>query len=320
VPVTLGREGLVATGCPYSFCSGTHAVSAKRIGISLLELLVVIAILAVLLALTTSGVQKVRSAAARARCADHLRQLGLALHGYHDAKGHLPAGMTHDNERAPEPYLSWLARLLPHIEQTALWQQTEAAYRQEKNFLSPVHAVREKAVPLFICPADSRINAAASKDITGHAVAYTSYLGVVGHNAGVNNGLLYVDSRHKLGDATDGTSSTLLFGERPPNADLSLGWWYAGWGQRQNGDAEFLLGARTRCYNRYRATCEEGPYHFTPGTFTNPCDAFHFWSPHPGGAHFAFADGSVHFLRYSANDILPALATRAGGETVAVPD
>src|SRR5262249_30065952 len=121
-------------------------------------------------------------------------------------------------------------------------------------------------------------------------------------------------------EATDGTSHTLLVGERPPSADLDLGWWYAGWGQAQNGDAEFLLGTRTRCYNRDAATCPEGPYHFTPGKFSNPCDAFHFWSPHTGGAHFAFADGSVRFLKYSADEIMPALATRAGGESVAVPE
>ncbi len=287
---------------------------------SLLELLVVVAILALLAGLILAGVQRSRMAAARVQCADRLRQLGLALHGYQDGRGHLPPGMTHDNERAPEPYLSWLARLLPDIEQKALWEQTELAYRQEKNFLSPIHSAREVVVPLFICPADSRITSAASKDITGHAVAYTSYLGVVGRNAGVTDGLLYMDSRHKLTDATDGTSSTLLIGERPPSANLDLGWWYAGWGPRKNGDAEFLLGTRTRCYNRYSATCPEGPYHFTPGKFDNPCDAFHFWSPHAGGANFAFADGSVRFLRYSADDIMPALATRAGGEAVTLPD
>ena len=50
------------------------------------------------------------------------------------------------------------------------------------------------------------------------------------------------------------------------------------------------------------------------------CLRFHFWSVHPGGAHFAFADGSVRFLKYSADEIMPALATRAGGEAVTVPD
>jgi prepilin-type processing-associated H-X9-DG protein len=59
---------------------------------------------------------------------------------------------------------------------------------------------------------------------------------------------------------------------------------------------------------------------FRPSRFDDPCGMFHFWSPHPGGANFAFCDGSVRFLAYSANDVLPALATRAGGEPVAVPE
>jgi prepilin-type processing-associated H-X9-DG protein len=67
-------------------------------------------------------------------------------------------------------------------------------------------------------------------------------------------------------------------------------------------------------------SCPPGTYSFGPGNFNNQCDMFHFWSPHSGGGHFLFADGSVHFLSYSAAPILPALASRAGGEAVQVPD
>jgi prepilin-type processing-associated H-X9-DG protein len=66
--------------------------------------------------------------------------------------------------------------------------------------------------------------------------------------------------------------------------------------------------------------CPEGPYHFGRGQFSNQCDAYHFWSPHSGGANFLFCDGSVHFLSYSADAILPALATRAGREPVTYSD
>ena len=69
----------------------------------------------------------------------------------------------------------------------------------------------------------------------------------------------------------------------------------------------------------YRA-CPPGPYTFVRGDLKNPCDTFHYWSLHPGGANFAFADGSVRFLSYSADAILPALSTRAGGESVVIPD
>ncbi len=66
--------------------------------------------------------------------------------------------------------------------------------------------------------------------------------------------------------------------------------------------------------------CPYGPYHFQAGSSSNTCDVFHFWSVHSGGAHFAFCDGSVRFLAYFADAILPALATRAGGEAVNIPD
>jgi len=82
-----------------------------------------------------------------------------------------------------------------------------------------------------------------------------------------------------------------------------------------------LLGARERnAGGLYTWYCDRGPHHFKPGKFSEQCDAFHYWSPHNGGAHFAFADGSVKFLSYSADAILPALATRAGGEALTVPD
>jgi prepilin-type processing-associated H-X9-DG protein len=66
--------------------------------------------------------------------------------------------------------------------------------------------------------------------------------------------------------------------------------------------------------------CPVGPYSFAPGNLNNECDVLHFWSLHSGGANFLFCDGSVHFLTYDAADIMAALATRAGGEAVALPD
>jgi prepilin-type processing-associated H-X9-DG protein len=81
-----------------------------------------------------------------------------------------------------------------------------------------------------------------------------------------------------------------------------------------------ILGVRSVPNNSAFDSCPRGPQPYGPGVVANQCSALHFWSPHTGGAHFAFADGSVRFLRYSADDILPALATRAGGEAVAVPD
>ena len=79
-----------------------------------------------------------------------------------------------------------------------------------------------------------------------------------------------------------------------------------------------VLGVReVRIRNNFTAGCRFGPYHFKTGRFDNQCDVFHFWSPHPGGAHFLFADGSVHFISESVNtQIFASLITRALKEIV----
>src|SRR5207248_1022887 len=156
---------------------------------------------------------------------------------------------------------------------------------------SPPHdAILATVVPLFGCPADARVQntqLAAGKV----AVAFTSYLGVVGTNQSRCDGVLYVDSAVRLGDITDGSSQTLLFGERPPSADFAFGWWYRGWAQQRGGSADMVLGGRERNTTGTSYLCAPGPYTFGPGRFDNQCDMFHFWSPHTGGANFAFADG-----------------------------
>src|SRR5262249_28649516 len=100
-------------------------------------------------------------------------------------------------------------------------------------------------------------------------------------------------------------SQTVMVGERPPSADFRYGWWYAGDGQGDTGSADMLLGVRERNMaddDTFRG-CPAGPYNFKAGELANQCDALHFWSLHAGGAHFLFADGSVHFLSYSADHI-----------------
>ena len=88
-----------------------------------------------------------------------------------------------------------------------------------------------------------------------------------------------------------------------------------------DGSVEVVMGVRELNHSPLGlGGCPYGPYSLTEGALQDDCSRFHFWSFHPGGAHFAFADGSVRFLRYSADDIMPALATRAGGEAVTLPD
>jgi hypothetical protein len=120
-----------------------------------------------------------------------------------------------------------------------------------------------------------------------------------------------------MNDVVDGSSNTLLLGERPPSPDFRYGWWYAGVGQRLTGSADIILGVREQNIMLIsNGSCPPGAYTFAQGTIDEPCDMFHYWSLHPGGANFLVCDASVRFLPYTADPLMPALATRAGGEAV----
>jgi prepilin-type N-terminal cleavage/methylation domain-containing protein/prepilin-type processing-associated H-X9-DG protein len=294
-----------------------------RTAMSLIELLVVIAILAVALALLLPAVQAVRGSVARADCSNRLRQLALAFEQYHGARGQLPPGFVSDAQPKNEPYTGWPARLLPYLEQYATRTRIRAAFVGDPNPLTfyghPPHAeLLATVVPAFVCPADDRVRQPHRFD-TG-AVAFTSYLGVSGTSYLKKNGVLFADSRVRWAEVTDGLSNTLLVGERPPSADYRLGWWYRGWGLYQDGTGEMVLGVRERNFSSDYPNCRPGPYTFVAGRLSEECDLFHFWSMHRGGGNFALCDGSVRFIRYGANEVMPALATRAGGEVATVPD
>jgi prepilin-type N-terminal cleavage/methylation domain-containing protein/prepilin-type processing-associated H-X9-DG protein len=301
---------------------------AVRRGVTLLEVVVVVAIVGVLLALALPAVQKARDASLRSRCMSNMRQLGLGLHQYHDAARVLPPGITHPGTHpgdvprwgedvAPYPLMSWHARLLPYLEQGGLWGQMLGAYSVDPFSLKdPPHVGRTTSVSVFLCPADGqRVKPGYTAETSPATI---SYVGVNGVSQYRRDGLLYVDSTVRMTQITDGTSSTLMVAERPPDSRLVFGTWYPDWGPWWV--AKSTLGVREVGVEEFLPGCPPGPYDFGPGSLAQPCSVFHYWSLHPGGAHFLFADGSVRFLSYGAASVLPALATRAGGEAVALPD
>jgi prepilin-type N-terminal cleavage/methylation domain-containing protein len=306
-------------------------MSGKRTrpGWTLIETLVVIAIMSVLLALTLAAVQNARHAAARTACLNNLRQIGNALHQYHGVYRTLPPGTAHPSKLAgtggvygpdtdPFPLLSWPARVLPFIEQDSMWKVTEQAYKIDYVTIDvPPHVGITTTMPLFMCPADSpRTGSGGPQDMVPGT---TSYIGVAGTNQFRRNGVLFLDSRIRFSDIRDGLSNTLMVGERPPSLDVFYGRWYGGWGFW--GTADAYLGVRESLAGIHSVyDCSPGPYIFRQGSLKDVCSTFHFWSMHAGGAHFLTADGAGHFLNYSAAGLLPALATRAGGEPARWPD
>jgi prepilin-type N-terminal cleavage/methylation domain-containing protein/prepilin-type processing-associated H-X9-DG protein len=292
----------------------------SRCAFTLIELLVVLAILAVLIGLLLPAVQKVRAAATQITCQNRLRQIALAFQAYHNDYQFLPAGQRSASNPDGLPYSGWTLSILPYLEQGSLADQALAAYAANDNPFNPPHSGLSAVVAALICPADPRILTPQRSQQTNTLAAFTSYLGVAGQDAAyTRNGLLYLDSTTRLADATDGTSNTLLLGERPPSADFQFGWWYAGGGQQLTGSADLVLGVREPNLLPVAtgSPCGPGRYSYGPATgFDDPCGTFHFWSPHSGGANFAMADGSIHFVPYSAAPLMPALASRAGGEAV----
>jgi len=294
---------------------------ATRGGFTLVELFVVLGIIAILFALAAAGVQKAWAAADRTQCASNLRQIGIALHQHHDRDKAFPAGIKSRLTSQKFPAMSWLTQLLPFIEQEQLWKATINAYEHQRlPFYEAPHIAFNIPIPLFACASDPRLNEA---QLTHRALrmALTSYVGVLGTDYMKTDGFLFLDSRVRLESIRDGTSNTLAVAERPPSPDNWYGWWYAGFGQAGTGSADMLLGVREGNFGgEFVMTCGKGPFHFAPGALQQQCDLFHFWSLHAGGANFLFADGTVRFLGYEADVILPALGTRESYDGFHFPD
>jgi prepilin-type N-terminal cleavage/methylation domain-containing protein/prepilin-type processing-associated H-X9-DG protein len=320
----------------------------RRHAFTLIELLVVIAIIAILIGLLLPGVQKVREAANRMKCANNLKQIALAAHNYHDTHEAFPTGARPSVVVGGVPTLGtnvWV-ELLPHIDQDNLYKQWDRDDNR-KNVAGGRNATQARVIRLLICPSD-RLPEPVWELTQFYPVlplppwsfgfyGMTSYGGNAGTRSVLTGGMpaltrlskdgvIYVGSSVGHADITDGSSNTLLFGERfhhdpayeslrPelwPDAPPLAGW--GRWGFVANQGASGNISLSTPGPINYRVPAGGG--------FTALEDrACTFGSGHPGGANFAFADGSVRFLRDGiALSTLRALSTRAGDEVVPAGD
>ena len=300
--------------------------SASKSAFTLVELLVVIAIMGLLIALLLPAVQAVREAARRSQCVNNLKQIGIALQGYHDAYQTLPSGylsaFTADGTDTG-PGWGWAALLLDHLEHGTLRAQLHVDKRIEDVSNA---AVRTTLLAIYLCPSDPIVPTWSAMQDPGPAaipqvpicdVASANYVGVFGTSEpGIDGeGLFFRNSRINLRDITDGTSLTLAIGERShllgeatwvgsvtgavlapgPNDNDGVGV-----GEVEHGSSMVLGHAGERK---------------SPGDPTG--DVNMFYSQHPPGVNFAFADGHVALLPTSLDvNVFKALATRAGGEAV----
>ncbi|MBY0230537.1 MAG: DUF1559 domain-containing protein, partial [Gemmataceae bacterium] len=291
-----------------------------RRAFTLLELLVVLAIIGVLIGLLLPAVQAARESAARAACSSNLRQLALASHQYEASFGILPPGCKSLNapDSASASYVtstSWLTLVLPYVEQEALYRQALQAITDDPSVNeSPHEAVSLRIVAVFLCPAEGR----RLSDPANGQWALKTYVGVAGTGLFADDGIFHYGLEVRLTGITDGTSNTVVIGERPPGPRGYGGAWYTRQGCTCPSNA-ILPATDNPPLSAEARNCTPVYSAFAPGRIDNGCDLSHFWGQHRRGANFAFADGSVRFLSYGVADILPALATRAGGESVEVP-
>lgn len=276
-------------------------------GFTLIELLVVIAIIAILVALLLPAVQQAREAARRSQCKNNLKQIGLALHNYHDIHATFPPGEMSVNR------LGLMTQILPMMDQGALYQKldtagafnargtTEAPYWYQNAGIvtngSPPLA--KTVISALICASDpggnmnSRLD---STDTTWPGVyAKSNYVGAFSaavYNAdGTKTGVdqpatFYANSRVRLRDITDGTSNTLIIAERSTDRLYSGSLWigFHNLTGTNTDSPEFMVRVRINRASNDTDYPISGTIRFAAS------------SPHPGGAHFLMGDGAVRFI------------------------
>lgn len=300
----------------------------RRSGFTLIELLVVIAVIAILIALLLPAVQQARESARKLQCRNNLRQMGLALHNYHETHQVFPpTGITRSTSGPyPGNGFGWGAMILPQLEQTGIYSRLD--FNTVNTMSASNRDLMNISLPMFRCPSDtSRLNwtVLAVTELAPYPVATSSYMGICGDRvtettniyADPGNGLFQVRQSMRVQNVTDGMSQTLAIGEwrdyysysTPvmPDPDES---WHSTWCCWELANGLFSSSGGHKYVTTVRL-------HINSGSSIMPFINTSISSQHVEGAHALFVDGSVHFLsEYTDLKTLQGLATIDGGEVV----
>jgi prepilin-type N-terminal cleavage/methylation domain-containing protein/prepilin-type processing-associated H-X9-DG protein len=322
----------------------------QRPGFTLVELLVVITVIGLLVALLLPAVQAARESARRLKCANNLKQIALAVHGYHDALRSFPPGNINLGAGlcpgAAEPTTSyssqsgnWMIGILPYLDQGALYDQYDTHYANNSPQNQPVC---QTTVPAYLCPTDDApgvlgVPATGPASANGALYAPGSYRAVTGCS---RDGLNFLDSEmmfdyqrpwrgaihavytsfawgfgvEKLRDITDGTSQTLLVGESTTATTPARRTFWA---------YSFAYYTQSGATAQQRTVLADYDACVNTGGIGNEIPCKREWgSFHPAGMNFALCDGSVRLIRTDIDlNLFENLATIAGGEPgVSPPD
>lgn len=312
------------------FYANGHRVKRFQLGFSLVELLVVIAIIGVLVGLLLPAVQAAREAARRMSCTNNLRQLGLALHNYHDAFRTLPSGWmpasSPDVDNGFGERWGWSVFILPHLEQVPLYEQLNVSIGQQPIPLA--NDLRAQTVlGILICPSDpAGVFNESYPDPNGNFYPKSNYPAVHGRGEEVStlhsggNGMFSKGSRIRFADVTDGMSNTFAVGERDSRS--SRRGVFGAVGDPYRHAAVWIramprpgsITPTTQHGRSVTGVCTDIP---NSTRLLNGASSRAFGSGHTGGSHFAFGDNSVHFISQAIDPITYGrLAQRNDGQVI----